>query len=148
MKGDKLNKIENIKNCLNNIDTLHIIAQSMYMPTEDKINALVNKYLKNQDIIVYGYTVENQVQGIIVLEVTDINNIVILNIAVDRIMQFKGIGRNLIEYSIRTFKPETLIAETDDDAIDFYKKCGFEIMSIGKKYGNSNRYECKYITQW
>ena len=35
-------------------------------------------------------------------------------------------------------------AETDDDAIDFYQKCGFETTAIYKQYGNERfrRWTC------
>ncbi|MCR8746836.1 GNAT family N-acetyltransferase [Romboutsia lituseburensis] len=87
----------------------------------------------------------NQVEEIIVLDITNTNKVVILNIAVNKCMQFKGIGSKLIDYSIESLNPKMLIAETDDDAVDFYKKYGFKIKSLGEKYGNCNRYECKYI---
>lgn len=139
-----MKKIENIKNNLNNRRYLSVLAQSMYMPTEEKLNDLVNKYLKNQNIFVYGYIEDNQVEGIIVLDTTNTNNIVILNIAVNKIMRFKGIGSNLIDYSIESLNPKMIISETDD-VVGFYKKYGFKIISLGEKYGNCNRYECKYI---
>lgn len=140
-----MKKIENIKNNLNNRKYLSVLSQSMYMPTEVKLNDLVNKYLKNQNIFVYGYIEDTQVEGIIVLDTTNTNNIVILNIAVNKRMQFKCIGSNLIDYSIEILNPKMIISETDDDAVGFYKKYGFKIISLGKKYGNCNRYECKYI---
>lgn len=115
------------------------------MPTEEKLNNLVKKYIENQNIVVYGYIEYNQVEGIIVLDTTNINKTVILNIAVDKIMQFKGIGSKLIDYSIVSLNPKVLIAETDEYSVDFYKKFGFEIRNLGEKYGNCNRYECKYI---
>lgn len=137
--------IEDIKLSLSNQKNLSVLAQSMYMPTEEKLNDLVNKYLKNQNIFVYGYIEDNQVEGIIVLDTTNTNNIVILNISVNKRMQFKGIGSSLIDYSIESLNPKMIIAETDDDAVGFYKKYGFKIINLGEKYGNCNRYECKYI---
>ena len=36
-------------------------------------------------------------------------------------------------------------AETDDDAKDFYRKCGFTICSLGEKSLGIIRYVCRYI---
>jgi len=35
-----------------------------------------------------------------------------------------------------------LIAETDDDAVEFYRKCGFKIKDLGAVYDNTRRYKC------
>jgi ribosomal protein S18 acetylase RimI-like enzyme len=57
-----------------------------------------------------------------------------------------GIGKKLIEYSFYHLKPSILVAETDDDAVEFYRRCGFIINSLGEKYPDIVRYECRYIS--
>ena len=33
-------------------------------------------------------------------------------------------------------------AETDDDAVEFYKSCGFAVESLGANSYGANRYKC------
>lgn len=143
INGD-MHNIEDIKNSLNNRNDLSVLTESMYMPTEEKLTNLINKYINNHNIIVYGYIGDKNLEGIIALDTADIGNIIILNIAVNKYIRFKGIGSMLIDYTIINLKPKELIAETDNDAVGFYKKYGFEIVNLGKKYGDTNRYKCKY----
>lgn len=144
INGD-MHNIEDIKNSLNSRTDLSVLTESMYMPTEEKLTDLINKYINNHNIIVYGYIGDKNLEGIIALDTTDIGNIIILNIAVNKYIRFKGIGSRLIDYTITNLKPKALIAETDDDAVGFYEKYGFEIRNLCKIYGDINRYECKYI---
>lgn len=143
INGD-MHNIEDIKNSLNNRNDLSVLTESMYMPTEEKLTNLINKYINNHNIIVYGYIGDKNLEGIIALDTADIGNIIILNIAVNKYIRFKGIGSMLIDYTIINLKPKELIAETDNDAVGFYKKYGFEIVNLGEKYGDTNRYKCKY----
>lgn len=46
-------------------------------------------------------------------------------------------------FCVETFKPDTIIAETDDDAVGFYRKVGFSVLPLGDKYNTGiNRYLC------
>ena len=38
---------------------------------------------------------------------------------------------------------QEIIAETDKDAVAFYRKVGFKIQSIGEKYPGTERFLCK-----
>ena len=35
-------------------------------------------------------------------------------------------------------------AETDKDAVDFYRKLGFSVTSLGEKYPGVERFHCEY----
>lgn len=55
-----------------------------------------------------------------------------------------GVGRSLVETAIAHLRGHRIEAETDDDAKDFYRKCGFAVRSIGEKYPGTVRYVCTY----
>lgn len=66
----------------------------------------------------------------------------IRGIAVDPGRQREGIGRALV-CALRSRTPGlTLYAETDHDALRFYRACGFEATSLGEKYPEAERFEC------
>lgn len=41
-------------------------------------------------------------------------------------------------------KPERVIAETDEEAVNFYRSIGFEVYSLGEKYPGVERFRCIY----
>ncbi|GAA0394735.1 hypothetical protein GCM10008933_26940 [Paenibacillus motobuensis] len=43
---------------------------------------------------------------------------------------------------MHSYHPAKIIAETDQDAIGFYSKIGFEIHSLGEKYPGVERFQC------
>lgn len=139
-------EIINIKENLKSEEILGILAESVYMPTAKRLNSRAEAYINNSDIIVLGASMNNRFLGIIVLDYSGDSELVILDIAVLKSIQKQGIGRTLIEYVKETYQPKCITAETDDDAIDFYRKIGFIVKSLGEKYPEIMRYECKYFS--
>lgn len=79
------------------------------------------------------------------IDIINSEEITILDIAVDKTQQRNGIGKKLINFVLDNYKRKILIAETDGDAVDFYRKCGFQVNSLGEKYPGIIRYDCKYV---
>jgi ribosomal protein S18 acetylase RimI-like enzyme len=53
-----------------------------------------------------------------------------------------GIGKEMIyEYLLKN-GIKKMFAETDKDAVYFYERIGFEIMSLGEKYPGVERFKC------
>ena len=82
--------------------------------------------------------------GIVVFK-TENGTSEILDIAVKPEYQNCGIGRKLVDFVLSQFSVDCMIAETDDDAVGFYRKCGFTVTLAGEVYG-SKRYFCKLHT--
>ena len=59
----------------------------------------------------------------------------ILDLAVDPDSRNQGLGSLLIERMIADHSPAKIIAETDDDAVDFYRKLGFNTIPFKSKWG-------------
>lgn len=66
----------------------------------------------------------------------------ILSIDVDSAFRGKGIGSKLISSFIENTSCSEICAETDDDAVTFYQKYGFDIKSLGEEYPGIVRYIC------
>ena len=41
-------------------------------------------------------------------------------------------------------KPERVVAETDEEAVDFYRSLGFVVHSLGEQYPGIERFRCVY----
>lgn len=66
----------------------------------------------------------------------------ITHIATSSECRGQGIGRKLIEFARDNFGFEQIEAETDDDAVEFYKACGFAIEPLGENEYGVQRYRC------
>ncbi len=68
----------------------------------------------------------------------------IVGIAVSDNARRKGIGKQLIQRVIESENLESIKAQTDDDSIGFYRKCGFSDERIVIEYpdGSAVRYNC------
>ncbi|WP_365686470.1 GNAT family N-acetyltransferase [Ruminococcus sp.] len=68
----------------------------------------------------------------------------IIGIAVSDNARRKGIGKQLIQCVMKSENLESVKAQTDDDSIGFYRKCGFSDERIVVEYpdGAAFRYNC------
>ncbi|CEN31196.1 ribosomal-protein-alanine acetyltransferase [[Clostridium] sordellii] len=138
-------RIVDISCSLKNDSTLKILKESVFKPTKEKLIKRANYYESKAGIVSYGYIYDDVILGLIVLDKTSNDEMIILDIAVRKDKQKLGIGSELLNYVICEFKPRILVTETDDDAVGFYEKKQFEIVNLGRKYLNISRYECRYF---
>lgn len=67
-------------------------------------------------------------------------------IAVDPSRWGRGYGRQLLDALPRCFALRQVSAQTDGDAVEFYRKCGFNVVSSGESHPGIVRYECTLDT--
>lgn len=127
----------NVKQILTNDNILELLSPSVYMPTKEKLLNRALKYQQNENILIYAYK-DAEYKGIVVFEINS-NIATIKDIAVKPEYQGRGIGSKLIDFIFNKFEVEAITAETDDDAIDFYQKYGFDILKTKMKF-NTKRY--------
>ena len=137
-------EIIDIKPNINSPEIKALVFHYLYKPTQKEIENRISEYTKNDKINIYGCIAENITTGIIVIKRSSPTAAEIVGIAVSPECRNLGLGRKMIEYVVENSRYETITAETDDDAVDFYKKCGFSITDLGYKYGNSRRYKCAF----
>lgn len=61
-------------------------------------------------------------------------------IAVEPAERKRGIGRHLLQDALRRSGKRPLVAETDEDALGFYKACGFKLVGRRKQPDGTFRY--------
>ncbi|MBU7595841.1 GNAT family N-acetyltransferase (plasmid) [Metabacillus halosaccharovorans] len=129
-----------------NSKTIHpSVRELLSFATSDfKVDLEYQMYLKSLNRKLYCFELQEEIIGCIGIEIISFNECVIKHIAVSSEHRGKGIGSRMIEFLSEEF---TLItAETDKDAVDFYRKYGFSITSLGEKYPGVERFLCDYIT--
>jgi ribosomal protein S18 acetylase RimI-like enzyme len=112
-------------------------------PDPDKLKQVIARY-KQDDRKLLGYESEGEMIGVIGYSFADRQTIEINHIAVVPEMRGKGYGRGLILELLALEKPELVFAETDEDAVDFYRSIGFIIESLGEKYPGVERFKCTF----
>jgi ribosomal protein S18 acetylase RimI-like enzyme len=61
-------------------------------------------------------------------------------IAVAAAWRGRGLGRAVVEAAFAELALDSLHAETDADAVGFYRSCGFSVVSLGEKYPGVERF--------
>ncbi|MBO5089479.1 MAG: GNAT family N-acetyltransferase [Clostridia bacterium] len=134
--------IKNIKDILCTQEIYNVYSACMFEPTFDKFKLKTEQMQNNSSVCVYGYFLNEKIIGVISTQETD-EVIEIIGIAVDIKERHSGVGTNLIDY-VKDKTQKTIIAETDSDAVMFYKKYGFHIKEkiVSKSNISYSRYVC------
>ncbi len=135
-----VSSIYDIKEIITEPDILKLLALSVYNPTEERLLNRAKKYQEDEETNVYVYKEDNEYKGIVVFEIVN-NSATILDIAVKPEYQGQGTGSKLIDFIFNSFNAQNIAAETDDDAIGFYKKYGFTV-AVTKVEFDTQRYVC------
>ena len=129
-----------VKDELTNEDILELLAPSVFNPTPERLLSRAEKYQADDNTSVYAYSENGEYKGIVVFKIKE-QTVEILDIAVKPEYQGKGIGSRLIDYIFSKFSINKIIAETDDEAIGFYKKYGFTVIDTRVEI-YTKRYTC------
>lgn len=132
--------IIDVKESLCNKSVYSLLAPSVFNPTPERLLSRAEKYQADDNTSVYAYLESGEYKGIVVFK-TEENTAEILDIAVKPGCKGKGIGSRLIDYIFSKFQVNKITAETDDDAIGFYKKYGFTVIDTRVEI-YTKRYTC------
>ena len=135
-----VSSICDVKEIITKPDILKLLAPSVFKPTEERLLNRAKNYQEDENANIYAYKHNGQYKGIVIFKI--VNNLAtILDIAVKPEYQGQGIGSKLIDFVFNSFNVQNITAETDDDAIGFYKKYGF-IVAETKIEFDTKRYVC------
>jgi len=129
-------------NDLENPTVRRLVSASAFDQSVEATDKRMEEFRRREDLYLYGWVENSEILGTCGVEVHS-DCIVIRNIAVDPNARKRGIGKAMIAAVQQKFKT-TVKAETDDGAVEFYRKCGFETEGFMKTYpsGECQRYKC------
>ena len=139
------------KSWLTSEEAFLIYAPCMYQPTYEDYKALMEKFLSDPSVKIFVCDMDGEKAGILVLKETEAATgsvtgveAEILGIAVRKDLWEKGVGKEMIYQVMETEHLKRITAQTDDDAIGFYRKSGFEAERVVVEYPNGSvvRYNC------
>lgn len=128
------------QNILDNPSYLEVFKLAFGPFTDMKLKKVLAEYEQGEGVKIYGIFQEEVVVAIIGYQILK-KRLTIKQIAVATPSQRLGLGRKIIEKIIETETPISLDAETDDDAVQFYRKLGFSCKSFVSPQGYL-RYSC------
>ena len=135
-----VSSICDVKEIITEPDMLQLLAPSVYNPTKERSLNRAKKYQEDENTNIYAYKDNGEYKGIVVFEILN-NSATILDIAVKPEHQKCGIGSKLIDFIFNSFNTQNITAETDDDAIGFYKKYGFTVADTKVEF-DTKRHVC------
>ncbi|HHK5535934.1 TPA: GNAT family N-acetyltransferase [Bacillus mobilis] len=115
---------------------LHVLQYAIG-PSETSLKKAVLFYEKNKGTF-YKY----EEKACIGIEIIGANKARICHIAVVPQYRYKGIALQMIKEVLRLHQLTYVEAETDKEAVEFYKKIGFQVKSLGEKYPGVERFQC------
>lgn len=140
-----ISTICNVKEKFTNEDILELLAPSVFNPTTERLLSRAEKYQADDKTKANACSENGEYKGIIVFKIKD-KTAEILDIAVKPECQGKGIGSRLIDCIFSQFAVNKITAETDKDAIGFYKTYGFTVNDT-KLNHDTKRYVCECCSQ-
>ena len=120
-----------------------VYKHCMYMPTQEKFNKKVETFFKDDSIKIFACLYNDEIKGVIVVSFTEDHKAEIVGISVDESVRNKGIG----SFMMKELPADSLYAETDDDAVGFYRKNGFAVTKFLENYDGETvtRYKCELL---
>jgi ribosomal protein S18 acetylase RimI-like enzyme len=123
-----------------------VYADCMYLPTKEKYQQKMQAYLQDVAIKIYGCFCETALKGLLVLRSFPQNQAELVGIAVEESARRQGIGTFMLRQVMETCALQAVFAETDDDAVEFYRKNGFSVEKHIETYDGKPvaRYTCRW----
>lgn len=127
--------------------TYDIYKHCMYMPTEEKFNKKTDIFFSDDSVKIFACLYQKEIKGVIVISFLEQYKIEIIGIAVDISAHKKGIGSYMLNKLVDEYGLISVFAETDNDAVGFYRKNGFSITEFTENYDGETviRYKCKLV---
>lgn len=120
---------------------MQVLLPSVGYPTPHKLRHLMASYVSSERRL-FAVLDGNGVSAVIGIEFSTAGRLRIRHLAVAESLRGRGIGRSLIAEMTRRYPLTELVAETDRNAVGFYRSCGFAVSSLGEKYPSVERFEC------
>jgi len=108
-----------------------------------KTTQILREYQECLDQPILGVESNGELVGFIGLRLQPPDGAVIRHIAVRHDHRGQGIGRQMILRVCTRYGLNVIFAETDHDGVEFYRKVGFAVESLGEKYPGIERFACK-----
>ncbi len=113
-----------------------------YAASEHSVDGEFNKYMNSPDRKLFVLEKQKISIGCMGVELNGLVECEIKHIAVSPEYRKQGAGRQMVSYLYSWTSIQLITAETDRAAVQFYRKLGFTMESLGEKYPGVERFKC------
>lgn len=119
-----------------------LLAMAVGYPTPEKLRKLLDVVYDIEGQFLFVTSDKAKVTGLIGVDITAAPHGWILHLAVHPDYRKRGIGKNLINDVMADLSLTSISLETDQNAVNFYRACGFTVREIISKWPGIHRYLC------
>lgn len=121
-----------------------LIELSVFPDPEHVERAIAQYEAATEGMRLFGYESEGELVGIVGYGMDEAKRMTLHHLAVAPEARGAGFGRGMILELLHEREPESIVAETDDEAVHFYRSIGFRVESVGERYPGAERFQCTY----
>ncbi len=120
-----------------------LLTELHYRPEPAKLERELENYRSRPDYRAFGCERNGRLAAFAGLHIRQDKEIEVRHLIVDAEFRGRGLGSALLNKLRTAFPQYSFTAETDRDAFEFYRRCGFEVSSLGEKYPGVERFLCR-----
>jgi len=126
--------------------TYPIYRHCLYNPTPERFLQKVDGYLRDAAVRVYACRERGMIRGMLVAACTEPGYVELLGVAVDKKHRYRGVGAWMLRQLAELHASAVITAETDGDAVGFYRRCGFTVTPFTRVFDGQpvQRYRCVF----
>ncbi|OWA33879.1 GNAT family N-acetyltransferase [Saccharibacillus sp. O16] len=113
-------------------------------PDPEHLERAISFYEEHSEAQLFAYEEGGDRIGIVGFKPSGEGEITLTHIAVEPSSRGGGYGRGMLLELMVQEKPQRVIAETDEEAVDFYRSVGFAVVSLGISSSGLERFRCVY----
>lgn len=113
-------------------------------PDPEHVERAIAFYEQNAEAELLAYIEQGEMLGVVGFKPSGDKEITVTHIAVDPGSRGLGYGRGMLLDLMVQERPERVIAETDEEAVDFYRSVGFSVTGLGESPSGLERFRCVY----
>ncbi|WDL98467.1 GNAT family N-acetyltransferase [Alicyclobacillus sp. ALC3] len=145
-KWDSIVTLVNYRNHLTPIEQIRqLLSYAVGSATDEKLSNILEQVYSQGNSKLYVYIDKDGCALGIIGFIREGVSAEIQHIGVDERKRNCGIGRSMIDELLMSEKLTEITAETDGDAVEFYRGYGFEIQSLGERYPGVERFCCRLV---
>ncbi|MDO3410760.1 GNAT family N-acetyltransferase [Saccharibacillus sp. CPCC 101409] len=135
--------LQSVKQEVRDPRVAELLALAVF-PDPEQIERALKRYEEREDRKLFAYVEDGEKLGVIGFEPTGDKEITLTHIAVGPEHRGLGYGRGMVLELMVQEQPERVVAETDEEAVDFYRSLGFSVIGLGVSSSGLERYRCVY----
>lgn len=129
---------------LSHPEVRRLLALSLHEPTADDVERLCRSYAHaDTPRVVFGLKAEGRLVGVVGATAPQPATCEVLSLAVDPPARRRGYARRLVEAAAAALAADEIVADTDSEAVGFYRACGFALEPLGEAAPGVARYRAR-----